>query len=271
MKFKIAVVQFKIDQNNPENNLIHAEKFIKKAAELKAGIIVFPEYFIDGTREADFDSFNSGDKYKIYFQNLAKKYKIDIVAGSVVEKKDQKLYNTSYYINDQGKILGKYRKINLWHTEKSSVAPGTEIAVFDTRFGKVGLIICWDLFFPGIFTEMARAGVETVFCPSYWRYEDAGIGIKYDKNSEIKLIDSICTARAFENEIIFVYSSAASRQKTEGTVDTLAGHSQIAVPFRGCIKKMNNNKEGMFVQEVNTDILNDAEKVYKIREYLKNK
>lgn len=264
MKFKIAVVQFKIDQDFPENNLFRAGKFIKKAAGLKAGMVIFPEYFVDGTREADPDSFVFGDKYKKYFQGLARKYKIDIVAGSIVEKDKQKLYNTSYYIDAGGKILGKYRKINLWHTEKPSVTAGTKLAVFDTKFGKVGLAICWDLFFTGIFTDMAGRGVEIVVCPSYWRYEDAGIGLKYDKNSEVKLIDSFCVARAFENEIIFVYSSAAGCGKVGASMDTLTGHSQIAVPFKGCVKKMDHNKEGMFVQEVDTDILKDAERVYKM-------
>lgn len=262
-------MQFKINHFSPEDNLFRAQEFVRKAARLKAGIVVFPEYFVDGTREADVDSFVSGDKYKKYFQALAAEQKIDIIAGSVVEKYRQKLYNTCYYFDYKGKVLAKYRKINLWHTEKPDIAAGGKISVFDTRFGKIGLIICWDLFFADMIKKMAEQDVEIIFCPSYWRYEDAGIGLKYDKNSEIKLIDSICTARAFENEVIFIYCSAAGKVKAGNSWDTLTGHSQINIPFKGCIKKLNHNKEEMFIQEVDTNILKDAEKVYKTGEYLK--
>jgi len=271
MKFKIAVVQFKINQTAADDNLYRAEKFVKRAARSGAGIVVFPEYFVDGTKEGDLDSFNCGDRYKKYFQNLAKTCKIDIAAGSLVEKDKQKLYNTSYYIDFGGKVLAKYRKINLWHTEKPSVSAGNKLAVFDTRFGKIGLVICWDLFFEKMFEGMARRGAEIVICPSYWRYEDAGMGLRYDKNSEIRLIDAVGVSRAFENEIIFVYCSAAGRTKVGNSMDTLTGHSQITVPFRGCVKKIEHNREAMFVREVDTDILKDAEKVYRVREGLKKK
>lgn len=269
MKFKIAVVQFKINQFYQNDNLLRAEKFIKKASNLKAGIIIFPEYFVNGPNLDNLKNFDTSGRQKKYFQNLAKNYRIDIVAGSIVEKDRKKLYNTSYYIDSGGKVLAKYRKINLWHTEKPYLSAGTKTSVFNTRFGKAGLIICWDLFFPEVFRSMMQKGVELIFCPSYWRFEDAGIGLKHDKNSEIKLIDSICTARAFENEIIFVYCSAAGREMIGNSLDTLTGHSQIALPFKGCVRKFEHNREAMFIQEVDTDILKDSEKVYKIRENIK--
>ena len=265
MKFKIAVAQFRINQIDAYDNLRRAEKFIKRAARSEAGIIIFPEYFVDGTGNGDLGRFDSGGKYEKYFQGLAKKYSIDIVAGSVVEKAGGKLYNVSCYIDSGGNILSKYKKINLWHTEKPFVSAGRELSVFDTRFGKAGLVICWDLFFPEMFRGMVERGVEIVLCPSYWRYEDAGIGLKYDRNSEIKLIDSVCVARAFENEIIFVYCSAAGRMKIGDSTDTLTGHSQIAVPFMGCIGKLAQNGEAMLIREVDTDILKDADRVYGIR------
>ncbi|MFA6096051.1 MAG: carbon-nitrogen hydrolase family protein [Candidatus Paceibacterota bacterium] len=264
MKLKIAVAQFMIDQLSCDNNLLRAEKFIKKAADSKAGVVIFPEYFIDGTRKRDLDRFSHGNEYVEYFRNLAKVHRIDIVAGSMVERDKKKLYNTSYYIDRGGEVLGKYRKINLWGTEKPSLSAGSESSVFDTRFGKIGLVICWDLFFPDIFAGMSAKGAELVFCSSYWRLEDAGIGMKYDKNSEIKLIDSICTARAFENGIIFVFCNAAGKTKVGNSMDTLAGHSQIAVPFKGCLKKLPHSREAMFVREVDMDILKDARKVYEI-------
>jgi len=270
MKFKIAVVQFEIAQYSPEVNLKRAEDFIKKASSSKAQIIIFPEDFITGpiAGKEKYEEFSdSKNKYVQHFQQLAKKYKIDIVPGSIIERDEFGLYNTTYYIDSNGKIKSRYRKVNLWHPERYNITPGHEVPVFNTKFGKIGLVICWDLIFPEIFRKMLKRGVNIVLCPSYWCYGDAGVvGNAYDKNSEINLVDSLCVGRAFENEIAFVYCNAAGKMDLGKYKDTLIGHSQVTVPFRGLLNKLNHNKEEMFIQEIDTAILKDAEKVYKIRE-----
>jgi predicted amidohydrolase len=271
MKFKIAVVQFEIKQFSPEENLKKAEEFIRKASFSKANVIVFPEDFITGPIVGINEFADNENKYRKYFQQLAKKYKIDIVPGSIIEEEKSKLYNTTYYIDSSGKVKARYRKINLWLPERKYLTPGNEICVFNTKYGKIGLIICWDLIFPEIFRKMVMRGVNIVICPSYWLYEDAGKGIKFDINSEVKLVDSICIARAFENEIILVYCNAAGKFLYEKIEGTLIGHSQITVPFIGAINKLEHNKEEMFMQEIDTSILKIAEQSYKIRSDLKNR
>lgn len=268
MDIKIAVVQFAINQFAPEENLRKAEQFIATASS-EAQIIVFPEDFVVGpllgkNKFADYDG-----RYFKHFQQLASKYSIDVVAGSIPEGTQRGLFNTACYIDSKGNILGKYRKVNLWIPERDYNTPGNEVCVFQTQFGKVGLIICWDLMFPEIFRAMLRKGVEIVICPSYWCIEDAGEGMKYDENSEIKLVNSLCVTRAFENEIILVYANAAGHLQYEGNTGTLIGQSQVTVPFKGAVGLMEHNDEEMRYFVVNTDILHDAEKVYKIREDLK--
>ena len=263
MKFKVAVTQFEVKKYSPENNLKRAELFIKKAASSKANIIVFPEYFITSSIEGKKEHIDSEHSYRIYFQNLAKKHKIDIISGSFIEKEKSKLYNVAYYNDSKGKIKARYKKINLWLSEKKYLKSGDKVQVFNTKYGKIGLIICWDLMFPEVFRKMIKKGVEVIFCPSYWCYKDAGKGINFDKNSEIKLVDSLCVSRAFENEIILIYCNAGGNK--------LIGHSQITVPFKGAIKKLNHRKEEMFIQEIDTSILKVSEKSYKIRNDLKKK
>ncbi len=272
MKFKIAVVQFEIKQYSPEENLKKAGEFVKKASLSKAKIIVFPEDFITGPIGLRLEEFaDSKNQYCKFFQNLAKKYKIDIVPGSIIEKDKLGFYNTAYYIGSNGKIKSRYRKINLWHPEKYYLNPGNKICVFNTKYGKIGLIICWDLIFPEVFRKMAKKGANIIICPSYWTFKDASVGLKYDKNSDAKLVDSMCVGRAFENEIIMVYCNAAGNLILPKFKGKLLGHSQITVPFRGAIKKLEHNNEEMFIQEVDTAILRDAEKAYKIRKDLKNR
>lgn len=275
MKIRIAVVQFYIKQFSPAENLRKAEEYVKKASAAKANIVVFPEDFITGPIAGRKEFADSDNKYRGHFQNLARKYRIDIIPGSIIEQDKLGLHNTTYYIDSRGKVKSRYRKINLWHPERFHIIPGYEVKVFNTRFGKVGLIICWDLIFPEIFRKMAKKGVNIVFCPSYWCRGDGGMGLKYNKDSETNLVDSLCAGRAFENEIIFVYCNAAGKLhliKGKKIInDTLIGHSQISVPFKGCIKKLEHNKEGMFIQDVDTSILKDSERVYKIRADLKNR
>ena len=271
MKFKLAVVQFEIKQFEPEINLKKAENFIQEAKKAGSKVIVFPEDFITGPimKKKEFVDFDG--KYRNHFQRLAKENAIDIVAGSWIEGDETGWYNTSYYIDKNGEIKGKYRKMNLWLPERGQMTPGKDIAVFDTDYGKVGLIICWDLFFPEMFSKMVKEGVEIIYCPSYWLYEDAGEGIRYDKKSEIKLVDSLAVGRAFENGIIFVYTNAAGKKIIDGKTDShLIGHSQITAPFKGSIKRLEHNEEQMLIEEIDTKIIKDAWTSYKIREDVKS-
>ena len=270
MKIKIAVVQFEVKDVAPKVNLERAKKFIMDASKDGANIIVFPENFITSAATNDDQAADDKNEYRKYFQSLAKKYRVDIVPGAIIEKYQGALYLVSYYIDSTGVVLAHYRKINLWHTERETFTPGKDIAVFNTKYGKVGLVICWDLVYPELFRTMVKRGVEIIICPSAGGYEDSGkIGNQYDTNSEIKMVDALCEARAFENEIILVYCNAGGRMhlaKPSGKfIDTLIGHSQITVPFKGAIKKLAHNREEMFMEVVDTDILKDAESVYKIR------
>src|SRR6266496_1285661 len=267
MFLKIAVVQFAINQFAPEKNLVKAEQFIAEASS-ENDLIVFPEVFIAGPLSGNSEYADYDGHYIKYFQKLASKYHIDIVPGSIIEGDLMGLFNTTYYIDRNGEVLGRYRKVNLWLPERSYITPGSNISVFDTRIGRVGLIICWDLMFPEIFRVMVRKGVEIVICPSYWCFEDAGKGMMHDPDSEVKLVNALCVTRAFENEIVLVYSNAAARLTVEENTDTLIGQSQVTVPFKGVLKSLSHNREAMFSQEIDTAILVDAEEAYEIRKDL---
>jgi predicted amidohydrolase len=269
MDVNIAVVQFAITSAAPEENLKKARMFVEEAA-VQADMIVFPEDFVTGPLCGNRTLADYKGQYRGYFQELARQYAIDIVPGSIIEgDQDGLLYNTAYYIDKTGTIKGRYRKTNLWLPERTYLTPGDEVIVFDTEYGKVGLIICWDLIFPEVFRMMVRQGVEIVICPSYWCYEDAGVGLRYDANSEVKLVNALCVARAFENEVVVVYANAAdSINIQQSQQERLIGQSQITVPFKGVLHLLSHAREEMFMQKVETDILRDAEAAYEIRKDL---
>jgi predicted amidohydrolase len=267
MFVRIAVVQFAIDQLNPQRNVARAEQYIAEASK-SHDLIVFPEDFILGPLKGRSEYADYEGQYITIFQKFASKYHIDIVPGSIIEGDAKGLFNTTCYIDCNGEIRGKYRKVNLWLPERSYITPGSNISVFDTRFGRVGLIICWDLMFPEVFRAMLKEKVEIVICPSYWCYEDAGKGMLHDPDSEVTLVNALCITRAFENEIVLVYANAAGRFISNDNTETLIGQSQVTVPFKGVLQSLSHNREAMFSQEIDTSILNDAEEAYEIKEDL---
>jgi predicted amidohydrolase len=269
MKLKLAVCQMQIEQLKPEANLVKIEDYIKQASESRANIISFPEDFITGPILSKKDFVDFDNNYVEKIQELAKKYQIDIVAGSIIEGDERGWYNTSHYIDSNGQILGTYRKVRLWDPEVSYLQSGGEVTVFDTKYGRISLSICYDLAFPEIYRIMEMKNVEIIFCVSYWtEWHEKGI-LKYNQMATSEFVNSLTVARAIENCSIFVYNNAAGIVNFGGTDEILMGHSQIAVPFIGSYVKLEHNKEELLVKEVDTDILNEAQEAYKARSLMK--
>lgn len=264
----IAVVQFEIAQFAVAKNLERMESFIRAAASAQAQIVVFPEDVVTGPVSGNQDYVDFEGRYVQHFQQLASRYAIDIVPGSIIEGTPQGWYNTAYYIDRTGEVRGKYRKNNLWHPERPYLTAGDAVHVFDTAYGRIGLIICWDLIFPEVFRSMLRQQVDLVICPSYWCFEDAGIGLQYDPAAEIHAVNALCVARAFENEIALVFTNAASQVADDTRMEHLIGRSQVTVPFKGVLKWLEHANEEMFLQSIDLSMLKDAESAYKIRDDL---
>ena len=124
-----------------------------------------------------------------YLGHLAKKYGMYIVAG-IYEKEGPVVYNTSVLINRDGQVQGKYRKTALPREEISGgITPGESFPVFDTDFGRIGMMICWDVFFPEPARMLALQGAEIIFMPIW------GGNM------------TLASARAIENQIYLVSST----------------------------------------------------------------
>jgi|SRR3989338_3475901 len=247
---KIALFQMEVSSNIKTNKL-KIEKVAKEVSG-RADILVLPETCL--TFDSSFDQ--DSETPISFFETLSKKHNLDIICG-FYERTGSKVSNTCYYFNKDGKTLSNYHKINLWKTE-SGVTKGNSISVFDTQYGKVGLSICWDLTDPILFRKIAQAGAKIIFCISFWH---TGQGISsYDIES--KNIDSLCHVRSFENNIALVYVNAAGTYETNGKKDMLIGHSQVTVPIKGAIKKLDHNKEELIIVDIDITTLKMSSNIY---------
>lgn len=194
------------------------------------------------------------------------------------------LYNTTYFISPQGKILSSYRKKNIWHPERpyltSSGATDDPHVGFDTPIGKVGLLICWDVAFPEAFRELVRGGVEIIIVPTFctslflrlflcWlankigTKHDATPAVRsYNPNSERLFLESTLTTRAFENTCGLVFVNAAGG--SDKPEDKYLGLSRVSLPVVGTVGSM-ENEEGVLVVDMDLGLLDVAEKCYGVR------
>lgn len=247
MQLSIAIVQFAVIPSKPIQNIERMEEFIQKAAKKGAQLVVFPEDAVCGPLLGQTAFVASAPAYLKHFQTLAVKYGVDLVPGSWTVQDGTLLYNTAYYINKDGTVAGSYSKINLWGTEKAAITPGAGVSVFPTAHGMVGLIICWDIAFPLLFADMNALGVELVISPTYWSFTRPADDVAEVVDDEILLIDSLCTTRAFENNILFAYCNAAGDLRTEGIDAVLSGRSQVTHPLDKVLAKAEGNGEEMIL------------------------
>lgn len=262
MKLNIALIQFEITQNEPETNWERIEKFIQRSTEERAEVVVFPEDCITGSIFGDVAKLDTTQAALKRWQELAAKYRVDIVTGSVMEGTPEGNFNTSYYVDFKGEVLGQYRKNHLYHSE-TFLTPGKEASVFETQFGKAAIVICWDMLFPEIFQRLKDQGVQIIYCPSYWYREIAGAMASENDRSEEQLLDALCLTRAVETNAALIYCNAAGTAKYDnGSVDTLIGHSQIAMPVLGTVAELRHHHEKMFVKEIDLNNLKKAKKIY---------
>ncbi len=183
------------------------EPFIAGAAAMRADLVVLPEtltYYHSGRSMAECAEPIPGPSTH-YFGQLARKHNLYIVAG-LLEGDGHLVFNVAVLIGPDGKVAGKYRKVCLPRGEiGAGVTPGEDYPVFQTRFGPVGMMVCYDGFFPEVARELANRGAEVIAWP-VWGCNPL-----------------LAAARACENHIYLV-SSTYSDIKSNWMLTAVWGH-----------------------------------------------
>jgi predicted amidohydrolase len=152
---------------SPQDNCRMYEPFIVEAARQKADLVVLGETITFpglGKKYHEVAEPVPGPSTE-YFCQLAKKHNMYIVVG-LLERDGHLVYNVAVLIGPDGRIVGKYRKVCLPRGEiEGGLTPGSEYPVFPTRFGKVGLMVCYDGFFPEVARQLTNNGAEVIAWP----------------------------------------------------------------------------------------------------------
>lgn len=175
-KVKVAALQFSCSKDVQEN-INKAEKMVREAADNGANIILLPElferqYFCQEKRYDYYDYALPLEKNPAVnrFKEVAKELSV-VIPVSFYERDIDRLFNTVAMIDADGSVLGIYRKTHIpddhFYQEKFYFTPGdTGFKVFDTRFGCIGVGICWDQWFPETARCMAVQGAEMLLYPT---------------------------------------------------------------------------------------------------------
>ena len=192
----VATVNFRPrNTSGPEENLKQFAAYLKQAGEQKADIVCLPEGITvvgNGKSMVDAAELVPGSTTRFLGQ-IAKEYSMYIVGG-IYERVGETVYNTAVLIGRKGELVGAYRKASLPREEiEGGITPGDDFPVYATDFGKVGMMICWDVHFVEPARRLARNGAEIILMPIWGG------------------VEPLFPARAIENQVYLVTSSYDAR------------------------------------------------------------
>lgn len=227
MTFQLALCQMMVSKDKKQN-LAAAESMIREAAGKGAQVAALPEMFNCPYSNKYFREYaeKEGEETFQFLSSLARELGIYLVGGSIPELEDDKVYNTSYSFDTQGKLIGKHRKIHLFDIdvkggirfmESETLTPGETVTILDTEFCKIGVAICYDVRFPELFRKMALEDAKLVVLPGAFNMTTG------PAHWELTM-----RARALDNQIYF---AAVSPARDIGGPYQAYGNSCIANPW----------------------------------------
>ena len=246
---RVSAVQMKTSADK-DKNIETVGRYLEKLKEVKPDFVVLPEMFNCPYQTDKFPAYaepEGGSSWQA-MSEYAKRYGIYLVAGSMPEKDGEgHVYNTSYIFDREGRQIGKHRKVHLFDIsisggqsfrESATLTPGDSFTVFDTEFGKAGVMICFDIRFVEQTRLMVNEGARVIFVPAAFNMTTG------PAHWELSF-----RARALDNQV-YMIGCAPARDESAGYVSW--GHSICTDPW-GCVAAELDEKEGILTVEPDLD------------------
>ena len=224
---KIGMIQMSV-VHDKQQNLDHACRLTEQAAAGGIDMAVLPEMFCcpyDNQYFAQYGEEEGGPAWQT-LSALAARLGIYLVGGSIPELEGDKIYNTSYVFDRQGRQIAKHRKTYLFDIdvpggqrffESDTLSPGQRYTLVDTPFGKLGVAICFDVRFAELFRILALEGAQLIVVPA-----------AFNMTTGPAHWELLFRARALDNQC-FVAGCAPARDETAGYVSY--AHSLVCDPW----------------------------------------
>jgi omega-amidase len=254
MEFRVACAQMDIALGDKEVNFETAVKMVKEAASQKVDVLVLPELFTTGyclEKANELGEPPNGHSTEL-LRDLAGRFRIFLVAGSILEKRDQQIFNTCHLIGKDGKLLGFYDKVQLFppFEENRYLSAGSETPIFKTGFGIFGVMICFDLRFPELARRLAVNGAQVIFCPAEFPAD------------RIAVWATLLRARAIENQVFVI---GCNRVGSDGK-NLFGGRSAIINP-EGITLAQANDKPQLIDVTIKLDEITDVRQRLPLMKY----
>lgn len=189
-------LQISIAVGDKKKNLAYVESLLSQHCRPETDLVVLPELFTTGYSWADTSSLSEtkDDKTTALISKWAKDFDVNIVAGSIIERRNAFILNTSFIFDRKGQLIGSYSKTHLFSPigEDDYFDHGSEVGTFDLDIGRVGCALCYDIRFPELIRKLALKNIDILTLPAAFPSE------------RIKHLKALCVARAIENEIFVI-------------------------------------------------------------------
>lgn len=245
---KITLAQTQPDVGDLTTNVKNICKLLTDASNNDSKIVLFPELSLSGyvtdQQTLENTAITVDDDLILKIKQSCNKNNIDTVI-SFPEKNGQSFYISSLYINHNGEVLAKYRKTHLFAEEQNLFSKGEEYPIFNTQFGYLGMMICYDLEFPEVARLLKLQGAEMILiCTANMQ--------PYEHHQDVYLM-----SRALENELPVAIANQVGINKQHN----FFGHSAVVDHNGKFLLKLDSSTQLQHV-DVNLNIERNADLNY---------
>lgn len=271
---RVGCVQWQMREfNTVDEFLQQAESFVDALSEYQCDVALFPEFFNaplmgltspKNSIDAIWDLASYTGEIVQSITNMALSYNINIIAGSMPVIENDELYNVAYLCRRDGTVDAQYKLHPTPHEKKDWVMQGGDsLKCFDTDFGRIGILICYDVEFPELSRLLSEQQMQILFVP-FWT----------DTKNGYLRVQRCAQARAIENECyVAITGSVGNLPKVDG-VDIQYGQSCVvspsdfAFPHDAIVSETTPNTEMLLIVDLDLEKLKVLRNEGSVRNYL---
>lgn len=250
---KVVVVQNKVHKHI--NDTLESINMMLEQQDLtRCDFIVFPEMFMTPYEFHYINEYKQTEDSQVinFLKQVAIKYHSYVIGGSIPFDLNHSIYNSSFILNREGVVIHRYDKIHLfeitypngsYYSEKEIFKEGSNLGVFDTEFGKIGIMICFDIRFPELADKLMKKGVKAIFVPAAFNTFTGPLHWQ-----------TTFRARAIDNQLFVIGCSPSA--DSYGSYQVY-GHSIITNPYGTVLEELTENS-GIIIQDLELKVNEEA-------------